>query len=334
MLNLFDDAVQILMTEDSYDIYEAEKIRTILEDATSPVTRKYQEKLYNSVLKKAHIDFDDIPKSKGNIRNYKGYNTMIETINVIEQLAKEAKSIEVLNYVDVLKRAINNIEDLAAAYEKGFATETSYVAMEYDCFVYFCVEATTSLIYSFIEVVKDPQKQTLDMKIKNNKLRANEFYFDELKKFNTTQENLGTDYRKMLEHMCNKGKENFGGVEILGTTALIAAAMSVVPITRSVIYQIYNFRGKLANNLEVQASFLELNKASVEANQALTIDKKKKVLEKQEKLAQKLRKLADDLRVKSSKSVVDATKDLKKDNGTLSIDSLRDDIDNSPLQLF
>lgn len=332
--NAYLEAVQILSTE-SGDIHERDNIITILEDANSPITRKYHEKMFQSVINKAHIDFGDIPKSKGNIKNYIGYNSMTETLDVVRDLAVDAKAKNVVMYVDIVKRSIQYISELSSTYEKGFTTKTDYVALEYNSYVYFCVEATTSLIYSFVDVLKDPAKDVMDMTIKNNKVRANEFYFDQLLKFNKAQEHLGMDYRKMLEAMCEKGRNNFAGAAtVVGMGAIIAVAAAVVPITRGVIYQIYNFRGKLANHLELQAEFLELNKTRVEANSALTVDKKKKVLEKQEKLVKKLRKLGDDVRVKSAKSVVDSKKEVDKDNKNVNVDSLKDEIDNSPIDIL
>lgn len=55
---------------------EYENIQNVLEDANSPVTKKYQEKLFQSVIDKKHINFGSIPKSEGNIRNYEGYPNM------------------------------------------------------------------------------------------------------------------------------------------------------------------------------------------------------------------------------------------------------------------
>lgn len=332
--NAYFEAVQILSTE-SGDIHERDSIITILEDANSPITRKYHEKMFQSVINKAHIDFGDIPKSRGNIKNYSGYNSMCDTLDTIRDLAVDEKAKNVVMYVDIVKKSIQYIAELSSTYEKGFTTKTDYVALEYNSYVYFCVEATTSLIYSFIDVIKDPAKQTMDMVIKNNKIRANEFYFEQLIKFNNAQEHLGMDYRKMLESMCDKGRNNFLGADaVVGIGALIAVAAAIVPITRGVIYQIYNFRGKLANHLEIQAEFLELNKTKVEADDALTVDKKKKVLEKQEKIIKKLRKLGDDVRVKSAKSIVDSKKEVDKDNKNVNVDSLKDEINSSPISFL
>ena len=334
MANIYSESVKILAENPDEYLKESEVITAILEDANSPVTRSYQEKMYNAVLKKAHIDFGDIPKSAGNIRNYSGYNNMVETLQVIRKLAEEYRSNVVIDYVDTVQKAITNIEGLSSTFQKGFTSKTEYVALEYDTYVYFCVEATTALIYSFVEIVKDPSKQLLDMKIKNTKLRADEFFFEQLKKFNKVQDTMGIDYRKMLEQYCEKGRQNFTGAAVVGVATIMAAALAIVPITREVIYQIYNFRGKLADNLEIQANFLELNKTCVENNTMMDAKRRSKVIEKQTNIAKKMRKLSDTVRVKAASSILDTKRELKKDNSHLSIDNIKDEISNSPFELL
>lgn len=336
--NPYLESVKVLSSDEitnRKDIYtERANINLVLEDSNSPITQKYQEKMYKSIMTKAHIDFGDIPKSAGNIKEYTGYNNMVDTLNTIQKLAENDKAFNVIDYVNIVQTAIKNIEGLFTTYQKGFSTKTEYVAMEYDTYVYFCVEAITALIYSFVDVMKSPDKQILDMKIKNTKLRADEFYFEQLKKFNKVQDNMGLEYRKMLENMCDKGKNNFTGATMVGITTVIAVSMAIVPITREIIYQIYHFRGKLSESLEMQANFLELNKTCVENNELMDANRKQKVLAKQEKLAKKLFKLADSIRVKSSKSILDSKRELKNDNKMLSIDSIKDDISNSPFELI
>ena len=334
--NPYFESIKVLCDPESPTyIKECEEAGLVLEDANSPVTRKYHEKMYKSIIEKAHIEFGDIPKSAGNIKNYSGYPAMMDTLNTIEALAEDQKAGNVLAYVKIVKDAISNIEDLSSTYEQGFTTKTEYVAMEYDTYVYFCVEATTALIYSFVDYIKSPEKQVMEMVIKNTKLRADEFYFDQLKKFNRVQDNVGVNYRKMLEQMCNKGKNNFiGTATVIGIGTVMVAAMAIIPVTREVIYQIYNFRGKLSEHLEMQAHFLEMNRACVEANDALTADKKNKILKKQENLAKRLQKMSDAIRVKSSKSIMDSKRELQKDNKSLSIDSIKDEVSNSPFELI
>lgn len=325
-------AVKILVEEDYTK--ESTEIYTILEDVNSPITRKFHEKLYDSILNKAHIDFGDIPKSRGNIKEYKGYQTMVDTLNTMASLAEEHKANNVIEYVKIVQEAIKNIEMLSTTYQKGFDAEAEYVALEYDTYVYFCVEATTALIYSFVEVIKSPEKQVMDLALKNTKLRADEFYFTQLKKFNGVQDRMGMSYRKTLEQFINKGENFIGTAELVGISTVAVVLMAIIPVTREVIYQIYNFRGSLAENLEMQANFLEMNQTRLDHDNMMTADKRKKVMEKQQKLARKLHNLSNSIRVKSSKSILDSKRELEKDNKMLSIDKIRDEVSNSPFEFL
>ena len=77
-----------------------------------------------------------------------------------------------------------------------------------------------------------------------------------------------------------------------------------------------------------------MNKTCVESNSAFTEDKKKKILARQENLRKKLIKLSDILRVKEAKAGKESKRDIEKDNATLTVNGLRDEISNSPLELI
>ena len=316
--------------------YKLKEALNIITEESSPVAKKLTERLYQSILDKAHIDFDDIPKSQGNIHNYSGYSRMCDSLAAIRELAERDKNKEVLVYVTIVEDAIKNIADLSATYNRGFTEKKAYVALEYDTYVYTCVQATSALIYSYVDFMKDPSSDIFNVKIMNTKLRADKFYFDQLSKFNNIIKKDGIQYRKMLEEMLNKGRNNFIGVDdmVVGIAALAAVAYAAIPITRALIYQIYKLRTKLSDTLELQSKFLELNETCVLNNSTLDKDKKKEIVEKQKKLAKDLKKLSDSIRVKSAKSIVDSEKEIKKDNSSLSINTIRDDISNSAFELI
>ena len=233
------------------------------------------------------------------------------------------------------QKAVSNIENLSSTYNRGFVTKTDYVILEYNTFVYTCVEATTTLLYEFIEYVKRPDMETLKIQLKNNKSRANLFYFEQLGKYNNVIDKMGIEYRKMLENLCNKGKNNFLGVdEMVGVAAVSIAAFAIVPITRELIYQFYRLKGNLAASIELQATFLEMNQVCLEANDALPAEKKAKIIAKQKKLSKTLLRLSDKLKVKTNKSIQVAKKDLKQQNKMISIDGLQDEVSNSPLEML
>lgn len=335
---LFNEAVNILL-EDNIPYnqlgYRKRDILTVLEDANSPVNRKYHEKLFQSVIDKKHINFGSIEKSRGNIKEYEGYANMIEVLDVLEKLAISEKSDDVLKYTKIVKTAVDNIVNLSTTYEKGFSTKTDYVILEYNTYVYTTIEATTTLLYEFIDYVKRPDMVTMRIALKNNKTRANLFYFEQLEKFNNVIDKMGIEYRKMLENLCVKGKNNFIGVdEMIGITAISVVAFAIIPITRELIYQFYRMRGNIATSLEMQAKFLEMNETCLEANDALKPEKKKEIIAKQKKMANGLSRLAEKLKVKTNKSLVSAKKELTKQNKMLSIDSIQDEIGNSPLEMI
>lgn len=334
------DAAKILI-ESAEDLstseygYKIEEAITVLEDATSPVTSQLQAKLYNSIIDKAHIDFGDIPKSAGNIRDYSGYGSMTETLRTIKNLAVEQGVGPAVKYSDIVLQAINYIADLSATYQKGFATKTEYVALEYDTYVYLCVEATSALLYTFVDYIKDPNKQVMSVQIKNTKLRADEFYFEQLKKYNSVQATNGTQYRKMMEELCNNGKENFLGRErIVGIGAIAVIALAIIPITRAVVYQIYRLRGDLSVALAQQAKFLEMNQTCIMNNSNFDKKKKDEIIRKQKALANELNKISDKLRVKSAKSISESKRDIEKDNKELTIDKLRSEVSDSAFDII
>lgn len=314
-----------------------EIMTTVFEDSTSPIGRKFQERLYQSILDKGHIDFGDIPKSKGDIRKYTGYMNMRETIKAIKGLAETQKANDVLKYADIVDTAITYIEGLMPAYSKGFSNRNEYVMMEYCTYTYTCVQATTAILYEFVDYIKRPDQSTITIALKNTKVRADLFYFEQLMKFNNINKNMGIEYRKILEQSADKGRNYFAGVDdafLIGLGALAAVAIAIVPVTRSLIYHIYKLRGNLSNSLALQAHFLEMNKSCVEANDAFTKEKKEKILKKQESMRKNLQRMADILKVKTTKGRRESQKELDNDNKKLSLQEVKKDVENSPLELI
>lgn len=326
------DATMIL-TESEHPTYREEKnIQAVLEDANSPITNKYLEKLYDSVINKEHIDFDDIPLSKGNIVDYKGYTNMIEVLENVLHLASENKSQTVKDYVETVKTAIANMRKLAPIYRKGFLAGSEYVILEYNTFVYTIIQAVSTILYEFVDYIKRPDRPTIDIVLKNNKYRANTFYIDQLKKFNIINDKM--KYSKYLEGMINNGRDNFTMATTVGIAVVAAVALAIIPVTREIIYRFYNVRAKISDALAQQAYFLELNKSCVEANTDFSKEKRASILIKQEKMKNLCLRLSDKLRVDHLKSTNSAKATLQADNKLLTLDGIKKEVDDSPLNLL
>lgn len=325
-------AIHVLTESENPTRKEELAIQAVLEDAESPVTTKYLEKLYDSVISKNHIDFGDIPNSKGNIVEYSGYTNLIEVLENILKLASEGKSQSVIDYTNVVKDSIMYMRVLAPIYQKGFRLRNEYVMLEYNTFVYTIIQATSTLLYEFVDFIKRPDRPTIDITLKNTKYRANTFYIDQLQKFNNINKKM--QYSKFLESMLQKGRENFTGAEAIGFGVIIAVALAIVPITRELVYRFYTVKSNLSDCLAQQAYFLEMNKTVIEANGDFNQKKKDAILLKQEKIKNACLKLSEKLRVSHIKSVDSGKAMIQNDNKLFTLDGIKKEVSNSPLQLL
>ena len=314
---------------------EMKNLRCMLEDASSPVTRKHQEKLFQAIIDKGHVDFGGIEQSQGEIMNYSGYGKMMEVLDAMDALADEQRASTVKDLTGVVRTAVSNIRGLSSTFKRGFQERSNYVMLEYNLYTYACVEATSALIYEFADYIKRPDKAVMTIALKNTTSSANLFIFEQLRKFNHVQENMGMDYRKMLEATMNKGKNNFIGLDAaIGYGAISLAALAIVPVTRELVYLYYNVRKNLSKTLDTQAMFLEMNKMAVQNNSAFTVDERKRIIDKQQKLAAKLRRLSSTLRVDAVTATKKTKKDLEGDNKKMAVDQTRKEVEDSPIQLF
>jgi len=325
-------AIQTLMESDSPTRKEELKIQAVLEDTQSPVTNKYLEKLYDSVIQKSHIDFDNIPESKGDIVQYVGYTNMIEVLENILRVASDNRSQSVIDYVNTIKEAISNMRILSQYYKKAFLMNHTYLMMEYNTFVYTIIQAVSTVIYEFVDYIKRPDKDVIEITLKNTKYRANTYYIDQLRKFNIVNKKM--NYGKYLESMLQNGKENFTGATAVGIGAIVMVALSIVPITRELLYRFYNVRSNISQSLAQQAYFLEINKAAIEANNDFDKRKKAEILIKQEKAKNLCLKISDKLRVEHIKSMNSSKAVLRNDNKLLTLDNIKKEVDNAPLTLL
>lgn len=328
---MLTDAVKIL-TEGTNDSYS--KVQLILEDSTSPVTKNYKERLFQSVMSKSHIDFGDIPKSRGDVTKYSGYKSMTEVLSVLLKIAGEEKSTELKESVNTILTSIENIKGLKSIFMKGFANKVDLAIMDYNTYVLTCVEATTSLMYSYIDFIKTPSSPNYVLNLKNTKYRADALYIEQLEKFNRV--NNDGNYTKYLSTLVNKGQENMllDGAVLVGAAVVSFVALSIIPVTRELVYLYNESKRKLSDLFALQAYFLELNKTTLEYNSTIKPEKKKKIIEKQEKVRKKFLYLSEKLRITNIKAEDMARKKLDIDNKGMSVGDIEKDVSDSDISVM
>jgi hypothetical protein len=331
MNSMLNDATYILCegTNDSFV-----KVQAILEDSSSPVSKNYKEKLFKSVIDKSHVDFGSIPKSKGDISKYNGYESMMESLTVLLKIANDERSTELKEYTEIVMAAVENIKSNRSLFVKAFAKKIDIIEIDYNTFVLTCVEATTALMSTYIDYIKTPSSPNFVLSIKNTKYRADELYFEQLKKFNKINES--GNYAKYAATVINKGQENMflDPVTIVGVAFVSVIAFSVIPVTRELIYLYNESKRKLSETFALQAYFLDMNKASIEYNTAIKPEDKKKILDKQEKLRKKFLLLSEKLRINNLKAEENAKRKLDNDNSGMTVGDINNDISDSDMVIL
>lgn len=335
MLTISDDIVTLFAEsvngEPSFGSLTEAKL--ILEDVESPLRTKLLEKLYTQVISKSHIDFDNIPESAGDIKAYSGYTTMMETLNTISALAQEEKNTELGIYAKDIMVAISTIAALSSLYKEGFRKKVNIVMVEYNLFVFCCVEATTSILSQFVEIVKGFKSDSYKITLKNTKYKADKFYLDQIRKFNKVSS--GNKYAEYLRTALSTEGEKFVGSTAVGVAAVAAAVVVVViPILRLLVFQMYSMRGKISEALMAQAAFLEMNRACVQGNQKFDASQKEKILKKQAYLKQTFEKLAEKIRVDNVVAGKKRDIEIREDNNNMKSSRIREEIDSSKIDFL
>ncbi len=137
-------------------------------------------KLYTSAVEKAHIDFEDLPKTRGDFSKYKGYKELQDSINLLEDLTK-AQGLKVAE-IQVVKTAVENITARKDIYERAFVTDNEIGIMSYLTLSYATVAATSALISSYIDFIKKPDK--LEFTLVRSKQDVGNILFTSLESFN------------------------------------------------------------------------------------------------------------------------------------------------------
>lgn len=304
-------------------------VMALTEADLTQVSNNLVSELYKSAINKSHIDFDDIPASRGDITKYNGYADMQQCLDIVDNIAKQSNI--KIKETDIVRTAIGNIVALRDVYTKGYALNNDFIMLQYCTMTALCVEATTGIIASFVDYVKTVD--AVQFTIINSKTSAAQIAIENLDSFNTFVSS--GDYAKVCNVIIKNG--NATGIvkesAVVITAAVLTSLVAIVVLMRNIVFRFFYFRMKLSDYLKMQAMFLEMNRANLEAKEnRMSPDKRKKVIKKQAELADKLTKMSDKLKVDSTAANITASRELKKENTSYTLDSVKNA--NSPIDNF
>lgn len=315
--------------ENATSAKEKREIMTLTESELQPVSNNLVTELYKSVVEKSHIDFEDIPASKGDITKYKGYVDMVKCLDIISRIA--TKNNTKITEVEIVQKAIANIVALRDQFTKGFAIGNNFLVLQYNTLVATCVEATSSVIASYVDYIK--RVDAVEFTIINTKTNSGGLCVSNLKRFNDLV--ASGEYAKMCNAVVSGATKSIitESVAVI-TVAVLTTLVAVVILLKQIVFRMYYNRMKLSEYLKMQAMFLEMNKATIEASGSnIPPAKKKTIIKKQQELSAKLLKLSDKIKVENTMADSTSTKELKKDNSTYTLDAIKttNNLDNIEL---
>ena len=298
-----------IFLENAKTLADRREIFSLTEAEMRNVNDNMVNKLFNSALEKSHVDFDDIPKSKGDITKYSGYKSMVECLDVLRNLSIKAGN--KIEEIEIVEKAIDGIIANRNVFERGIKLNKDFVIMQYNTLVMACVIATSSLIVSYVDYMK--KIDNIEFTIINPKSHPGKMCIESLAKFNRSV-NSG-EFIKTMNGIVSADSEGFVGTGAIIAGAVIIGAIALVVSMRDIIFYTYYSRVKLAEYLRTQALFLELNKNTINSNSyKVSAGKKEQVLRKQAELIEKLKKAANNIDVSDKLAETNARKDMKKEN--------------------
>lgn len=281
-----------ILLENTTTFAERNKIFALTEGETSAVDNTMVSNLYKSAVNKAHVDFEDIPESKGDITKYSGYTSMLSVISILKTLS--AKSNVKINELDIIETSLSNIVGYRDKFEKGFQLDKEFIILQYNSLVYACVESVSVVIASYVDYIKRPDRVDFGI-VKDPKINPGYLCLRNLSAFNESVKQ--GDFAKVMSAVINAGKQSFVGVDdIIVPTLIIGGVIALVPIIRELIFYFYYSRMRTSDYLKQQAAFLDMNKNNVQSAN-LPAAKKKEVLKKQQDAAVLLNSLSDKIKV-------------------------------------
>jgi len=321
-----------ILLENCKSFSERRELFALSEADMNSVNNNMVSRLFKSAIEKSHIDYDDIPKSKGDITKYDGYKSMVESLGLLRQIA--LKSSYKIPEIDIVERALDNIVGYRNLFERGIKLNKDYVVLQYNTLVMSCVIATSSLISSYVDFIK--KIDTIEFTITNPKSNPGKICIDNLAKFNKSV--ASGDFSKVMNNVItNDSKPVNESVTVIAATVIMGAILGVT-FMRDIVFYVYYSRVKIAEYLRVQALFLELNKNTINSNSYnASADKKEKIIKKQSELITKLKSIADKIDVSDRLATNNMKVEIKKENSGWKLDDVKSDIaskDSNGFQLI
>lgn len=316
-----------ILEENCVNYKERQELYDILESNAEQVGSKMVSNIYGNTLMKWDIDFDDIPMSKGDIEQCRCYPIMTSSLSILSSIGSQMKI--KIPEIFTIETAISYLKLNKDTFQRAFRMRCDTLIMYYNTLVYSCVESTSLILSMYVDYIKTPSRIKLIVKKDQGRAWWNQVIcMQTLDDFNKQCKNgnFKNLSKQLLSGKVSRAYESSVVSEGLGISLAVgvAAAMSIIPILRTIIYYFYYSRMKISNFLEQQVQFLQLNEANINS----TIDdpsKRKEVLDNQKRLIAKFEDLSDKIKINDKVTTNKVNKEIRDENKKWTLDTIKTD---------
>jgi len=293
-------------------------------------------KLYQMVVGKIdHIDFGEIPATKGDITKLSKYKELRECFNVLRGIFKQYREDD--EPIDVIENACDNILNMKSLFMAAFISRSTFPMSVYKTMTLAVINATSFMIATCIEYIKNPKSEGLAIVLKKTgivKVKEHLVY-ETLKDFNESCRK--GEVENALQPFVKNRVRNFIGIFAISVKAILVVGgvlLAILPMIKDLVYFFFSARTRLANYLEIQGKLLEMNAKELEDGDIETVDDKKAVIARQTTIANTFYKLANVIAIDNKSAEVKADNDIKKDKEKYKIDDIEPSSDQQDGPLF
>lgn len=280
-------------------------------------------KLYEKIIDKVDdIDFGTIPASKGDITKIGNFQEMRECITIINDILVHYK--QDTSQLDTVDRAIENLKDSKAIWEKAFAVKCEMATTFYNTIALSIVSSISLLISASIDFISEPGENQ-SFSISFNKVgytkSKDKLLFQNLEKFNTSY--AKGDIKKVMKEIVNSNaalKESVSHeitesvaltaiLGVVGAGMLIGIILTVIiPILHELVCMLYCARQNVSDYFEVQAKLVQFNAENLKYDYSKSPKEVEKIYNKQMKIVDRFKSISNKFAIKMNKSDNDAKK--------------------------
>lgn len=287
-----------------------------------------------NIAGKENVKDERISKSKGNIKDFQGYENIKSAMEFLK------KTLSGVSIIGDLVSIYNALEDCQPEYTDAYNKNVRLGILEYESAVYLLVTGLSMTMATKIDVVQNGYQIKIQKKsgttfgviektihdlAKQLSSKHHKGYLEDLMaskdhvgvdteiKESTFMESTINDTLELIDTVWSNAKQ-IGSFVKRTFSAIKNSLFGIIPLIRSILYLRYKKKADTIIALEEQIEFIERNIEQLNNIKGMDEAKKKEIIQKQKAVVEAYRKKAEKLRAELTEGEKDASIAIKKED--------------------